>query len=255
MKTNTIKALLVDDEERARRSLTKLLIRFCPEVQILGQAANVGQALEQLRIHKPELVFLDIEMPKQSGFELIHALGSPDFYIIFITAYDQYAIKAFEVSAIDYLLKPVAVERLQKAVRKVLLQQQQQDYADRFEVLKTNTTGASFEKLVVPYKGGHVHIDIEDIIAIEADRMYSSLFVLAHKKNIIKTYLYSRELGYMEKLFEHVPHLYRIHRSWLVNTRHIQFYSKKERSIVLKHNLIVPVSKSRKPAFEIFMGF
>ena len=114
-----IKAILVDDEESARDVLENLLRRFCPEIDLLDKCNNVEQAVESIKQHKPNLVFLDIEMPNYAGYELVDFFTEIDFEIIFVTAYDQYAIKAFEVSAVDYLLKPIEIERLKESVSRV----------------------------------------------------------------------------------------------------------------------------------------
>lgn len=255
MTTNSIKALLVDDEASARENLTDLLIKFCPEVQIVGEAVNVDNALKQIRKHQPNVVFLDIEMPRKSGFELIKAFGDVNFYIIFVTAYDQYAVKAFEVSAIDYLLKPIAVERLQEAVRKLSLQQEKDSYKTRLEALKTNIRNTAFKNLIIPYKSGYISIHIQAIIAIEAERMYSNLYVRNPKTKTVVHYLYSKNLGYFEHLLEQHASFLRVHHSWMLNTDYVQFYSRKNRNIVLKGSLTVPVGKTYKAVFEDFMGF
>lgn len=255
MRATTIKAIMVDDEASAHENLSDLLTRFCPEVEILGHATHVDQAIPLIQKTQPDLVFLDIEMPRKSGFELINAFTTVNFHIIFVTAYDQYALKAFEVSAIDYLLKPVVTERLQEAVHKVITQQKQQNYGIRFNVLKTNTGSNTFKKLAIPYRSDYAIVNIEDIISIEAERMYSKLRVSYPRKKTIRNYLYAKKLSHFEHLFEQLPHFYRVHRSWIVNTHHIHTYSKKDRRITLENGMEIPVSKTQKYAFETFLGF
>ena len=253
MMTKIIKAILVDDEASARENLSMLLGRFCPEVEITGEAANVDDAIQLVRNNTPDVVFLDVEMPKKSGFELINAFTAINFNVVFVTAYDQYALKAFEVSAIDYLLKPIAIDRLKEAVHKIT-QQQQKSYTNRFGALKTNTDSNTLKKLAIPHGSDYAIVNIEDIIAIEADRMYSRLSVSPPRATAIKSYTYSKKLSYFENLFEHHSNLRRVHRSWMVNTRHMQSYSRKEHNIMLKNNMVVPVSKSYKQTFEAALG-
>ena len=251
----TLQALLVDDEASAHENLTELLMRFCPEVDVVGNATHVDQAISLIGSIKPNLVFLDIEMPRKSGFELIDAFTSVDFHIIFVTAYNQYALKAFEVSAIDYLLKPVEVDRLKDAVHKVALQQEQESYKKRFETLKTNTENETLKKIAIPHKSDFAIVDIENIVTIEADRMYSKLSVLDASAKAIKTYIYAKKLSHFEDLFEQLPHFYRVHRSWIINSRYVDTYSKKDHTLHLTNGTKIPVSKSRRERLEKSLGF
>lgn len=254
MTTSSIKALLVDDEPGARDNLNALLMQFCPDVKVIGEAANVDEAVTKIRNHSPHVVFLDIEMPGKSGFELIHAFETVDFYIVFVTAYDRYALKAFEVSAMDYLLKPVSIDRLKEAVRKVGSREQQKSYKRRFEALRTNTGDHTLKKISIPYRNDYAVINIEDIITIEADRMWSRLCVCEPEATAVKKYTYAKPLGYFKDLFKKNSDFRRVHNSWMINTRHIQFYSRKDRSVLLKNDLTVPVSKGYKQTFEAFLG-
>ena len=194
--------------------------------------------------------FLDIEMPEKSGFELINAFQTINFHTVFVTAYDRYAIRAFEVSAIDYLLKPVDKDRLKEAVHKVAKQQKQKSYATRFEALQINIHSAILKKISIPYKGEHIVITIENIIAIEADRAWSNLWISNPRTKTVKYYTYSRNLRYFEQLFKELPQLQRVHKSWIVNTRYITSYSKKDSEIILTNNAIVPVGRAYKKVFE-----
>lgn len=253
MMTSTIKALLVDDEANARKNLRRLLTRFCPEVEILGEAAGVDEAVIQIRKRPPDLVFLDIVMPEKSGFELLTALPDADFHVIFITAHDQYAVKAFEVSAIDYLLKLVEGDRLQKAVQKVVKEQQKkQSYKPRLEALRDNILSENFKTLAIRKKNGHSIVSIENIITIEADGVYTWLSVLSPNAKTVKRYLYSRGLVYFKTFSKN---FIRVHRSWIINATYVQSYFRRNRSIVLAHNINVPLSKTYKKGFEDFMGF
>lgn len=251
--SDRITAILVDDEASARENLGLLLGRFCLEIEVIGEAVNVNEAKQLIQKSTPEVVFLDVEMPGKSGFDLINTLEYIDFQVVFVTAYDQYALKAFEVSAIDYLLKPVAVERLKEAVQKIRIQREQQSYKSRFEALKTNTHDKTLKKLAIPHGSDYAIVNIEDIITIEADRMYSKLSVTDSRTMTVKRYTYSKKLSYFEDLFEHSS-LHRVHRSWMINTRYMQSYSKKDHNVRLKNDMAIPVSKSYKEAFEASLG-
>lgn len=255
MMNKTVTAILVDDEAGARSSLSELLTQCCPEVEIMSEAAHVDEAVKQIQQHCPDLVFLDIEMPQKSGFELINAFQTLHFHIIFVTAYDQYAVKAFEVSAVDYLLKPVDEDRLKTAVDRVLQKQKEKSDLSHFKVLKENIRGNMLKKLTILYKGSRIIVNIEDIITIEADSSWSIVLVSDSDKKTEKRYTYSRNLHHFEKLFGDLPQLHRTHNSWIVNTCYITSYSKTERRITLKNGTTVPVGRTYKKAFENLMGF
>ncbi|WP_034060954.1 LytR/AlgR family response regulator transcription factor [Lacinutrix jangbogonensis] len=250
---NSIKAIIVDDEIHARENLIYLLDNFCANVTVIGEASNVDTAIGLIESLRPNLVFLDIEMPRKNGFELMSHFKTIDFQVIFITAYDQYAIKAFEVSAIDYLLKPIAIDRLKGAIEKVLLQEEQLQITERFQALKENNNQKSIKRLSIPYKSDYVIISIADIILIEADRMYSNLCV--EGKLASKTYTYAKKLRDFEDIFDDLDNFIRIHRSWIININYLQSYSKKDKEVLLINNKRIPVSKSYKEKLEKLLGF
>ena len=125
-------AIIVDDEEKSRVTLQKIISDFCKEMEIIAVASNIEEALQQINQYKPDVVFLDIEMPGGSGFELLNKLTDIDFEIIFITAYNQYAIRAFEYTSIDYLLKPINIEKLVRSVQKVYKRIEEKTSAKKF---------------------------------------------------------------------------------------------------------------------------
>jgi len=248
---NNIKAILVDDEQNARDNLTFLLNDFCKNVTIVAKAENVAQAIQLIDLHNPDLIFLDIEMPNKNGFDLINHYDNVNFCVIFVTAYDRYAIKAFDVSAVDYLLKPIDVDRLQESVTKVIQNLVFKKVNKRIQALKENTKNKVIKHISIPYKNDYVVVPIEKIAAIEANRMYS-LFHLNGKKT---TYLYAKKLSFFEQLLGDNSSFHRVHRSWIVNTNEISTYSKKEATIKLKNDIQIPVSKSHKATFEKIIGF
>ncbi|PQJ23014.1 LytTR family DNA-binding domain-containing protein [Tenacibaculum sp. SG-28] len=238
---NTVEAIIVDDEQNARENLRYLLQTFCPNIIIVNESSNVDQAYEAIQKYKPKLVFLDIEMPRKNGFQLLEMFTDITFQVIFITAYDSYAIKAFEVSAIDYLLKPIDISRLETAVLKA--SKNLLGDSGNMDALKSNTK--EIKKLAIPYKSDYVIIDINDLLCIEADRMYSVL----HTKDD-NHYLVSKKLSYYEEILCQDKNFIRVHRSWIVNSNLIQNYSKKNKELTLETQLKIPVSRGYKDNFE-----
>lgn len=245
MKTK-LKAIIVDDEQSARDNLRYLTQKHCENIHIVAEADKVVTAVECIKTLQPDLVFLDIEMPKQNGFELFNYFQELKFHVVFVTAYNNYAVKAFEVSAVDYLLKPIDVERLKEAENKVLKQTIRNQ---NFNILKDNIETPELKNIAIPYKSDFTIVKIENIVCIQASRSYSNITVVNTDKNIEKSYTYAKKLAYFE---ENLPkkQFIRIHRSWLINLNFIQAYSKKDSTITLENNLQIPVSKTYKEVFE-----
>lgn len=239
-----IKAILVDDEEGARDVLENLLRRFCPDVELIAKCENVLQAVEVIKTQQPDLVFLDIEMPNYSGFEIVTFFKDINFEIIFVTAYDQYAIRAFEVAAIDYLLKPVDIERLKNAVARVIQQKNIEQQSQRLSLLSNTLESKQLKNIVITDKGQQNIIAIDSIIAIEAQESYCTI----HTSD--KTFIASKNLRHFETVLENIPQFFRVHKSWLVNKDCIKHYSKSDLSIQLSNGLITKLSKYKKAEFE-----
>lgn len=237
-----LKAILIDDEESARNVLSNLMARFCPEVNILQTCANVTEAIDAINTHQPDVVFLDIEMPNYSGFELVNFFEEVNFEIVFVTAYDKYAIKAFEVSAVDYLLKPIEIERLKSAIEKV--KQRVHLKNNNYQALSDNLKNEQLTKLVVRKNDSQEIVAIEDIIAIEAQEAYSSIYT----EN--GTFLMSKNLKHFETLLENNTDFFRSHKSWIINLKKIESFSKSTSEIQLKSSLVAKLSKYKIAEFE-----
>lgn len=179
-----IKAIIVDDEKAARDVLFTLIERYCPQVTVVQMCSDVPSAVLAINQHEPDLVFLDIEMPNYSGFELFAFFKEINFQVIFATAYNQYAIKAFEVSAIDYLLKPIDIEKLELAVAKVLSNRSTQPVKEKLEQLEINLSGQHISRIALPVSDGLVFVAIDTIIALEADGAYTNISIRNAKKNV-----------------------------------------------------------------------
>ncbi len=218
-----ITATIVDDEPDCCESLVMLLERYCPEVKVLDICYSAETALQSVKDHEPQILFLDIEMPFMNGFQVLEKLGNINFEIIFTTSYDQYAIKAIRFSALDYLLKPVDREELQKAVQRVA-QRNQHPFPQQLEMLlkKINNPTIPINKIAIPTMEGFQLLPAESIISCESESNYTHLF-LKDKRKIIA----SRNLKEIEELLEDYPFI-RIHNSHIVNINEVEKVSKQE---------------------------
>jgi len=239
-----ITAIIVDDEESARNVLSNLILRFCPQISIIKTCSNVLEAVDAIKEHQPKVVFLDIEMPNYAGYEIVSFFKDISFEIIFVTAYDQYAIKAFEISAVDYLLKPVEIERLKNAVEKLVTKIELNNSHHNYKALTQNLKSNELNKIVVKQNGSHTIIDTDEIIAIEAQEAYSCIHTISDN------YLMSKNLKHFETILENNNSFFRSHKSWIVNLTHLVNFSKSKLEIELKSGAIAKLSKYKKPEFE-----
>ena len=237
-----ITAIIVDDEPDCCESLALLLERYCPEIKVLDICYAAETALQSIKEHEPQILFLDIEMPCMNGFELLEKLGSIKFELIFTTSYDQYAIRAIRFSALDYLLKPIDREELQKSVQKAA-QRNQHPLPQQLEILlqKLKNPGIPVNKIAIPTMEGYQLIPAESIISCESDGNYTHL-LLKDKRKIIA----SRNLKEVEELLEDYPFV-RIHHSYIVNINEVEKYIKGEGGyLVMSDGSTINVSRSRK---------
>jgi len=239
-----IKAIIVDDEESARDVLSNLISRFCPQVSIVTTCSNVLKAVEAIKKYQPDVIFLDIEMPNYAGFEIVSFFDEINFEIIFVTAYDKYAIKAFEISAVDYLLKPIEIDRLKTSVEKLSVKIEQNNTIENYKILTENLKSNRLEKIVLNHKGAHEVVALKSIIAIEAQESYSCIHTLQGK------FLMSKNLKHFESILENNSDLFRSHKSWIININHLISFSKSRLEIKLTESIIAKVSKNKKPEFE-----
>ena len=242
---HTLKAIIVDDEDRARNTLSTLIKEFCPSVSIEAKCSNVLEAVEEIKRVQPDIVFLDIEMPEYNGFELFDFIQDVNFEVIFVTAYDQYALKAFEVSAIDYLLKPVEIDLLQKAIDKAAKKRTTENFKDQIGILKNVYKGEDVKKIALPLLDGLTFVEISDIIVFAADGAYTNV-VFRDKSKI----LVSKRLKFFEDLLENRLLFYRAHRSNLINLNYIQKYIKGKNSIIMDNGMEISLARERKQEFE-----
>lgn len=241
-----VTALIVDDEHKNRETLVKLIDQFCYGIKVIGQAENVQQAKDFIDANKPQIVFLDIEMPGGNGFTLLEKFDKPNFQLIFTTAHADYAIKAIKFAALDYLLKPINVNELKIAVEKAIDSIQNttnQSIDQRFDVLKDNqkNEGFDFKKIALPSLEGIEFYEISEILRCEADRAYCNFYLTNGQKITV-----SKSLREFEELLSEC-NFFRVHKSNMVNLGHIKKYIKgKGGYVVLSDDSHVDVSVRKK---------
>jgi two-component system LytT family response regulator len=237
-----IKAIIVDDEPYCCDALELLLQKYCPQVKVAEVCHSGESALAAIKEINPQLVFLDIEMPLMSGFEMLERLSEINFELIFTTSYDQYAIKAIRFSALDYLLKPVDRQELQLAVQKVT-QRAGNNLSQQLKILlqKVSHPSATVQRIALPTMEGLQLVPIDSIISCSSSSNYT-VFSLKNKQQITV----SRTLKETEEMLEEYFFL-RVHNSYVVNLNEISKYVKGEGGyLVMSDNSTVDVSRSRK---------
>jgi two-component system LytT family response regulator len=243
-----LKAIIVDDEAKARRILETFLIEYCPQIQILALAQDVPQAVKAIQKLKPDVVFLDIEMPGYNGFQLLEFFEEIDFEIIFTTAYSEFALRAFQVSAIDYLLKPIQIDQLTAAVQKLEKIQGNSFIRERMETLQKNLEEYKLKKIVIPLSEGSLFVELNDIVFLKAEGSYANIFFKDGNKVIVSKNLkdYEDQLTLEEGFF-------RTHRSFLINTKYIIHVSSDGSEATMVNQSIINISRDRKQEFANFL--
>ena len=242
-------AIIVDDEQKGRLALRQKLQDYCPMVHVIGEAADGAEGILLLEKAKPQVLFLDIEMPRMDGFEMLRQIVSKDFHVIFTTAYDQYAIKAIKYSAFDYLLKPVDIEELKSAVNKIF-QQISPQTSKKIETLEHNLQSLqSLKKLAIPTLEGYLFFDISHIIHLEAQSNYTAIYFTDYPKLIA-----SRTLKDFEDLLP-ADIFFRPHHSHIINLNFIKRYIKGDGGqIEMVNGNFVTVARRKKDEFLKAIG-
>lgn len=241
-----IKAILVDDEIHALEALEWDLQQYCPEVDIVGSAQDPIEGIRMIRSMSPDVVFLDIEMPKMNAFQMLDILGEPQFHVIFTTAYDEYAVKAFRVSAVDYLLKPVNKEELRQAIDR-LLEERTRPTQSHLKVLRHNLQQEEDQTIVIPTVEGFEFIPVRDIVYCASDSNYTHMHLHDRRIVVSKTLKRVAELLPAELFF-------RTHQSFLINVKQVKKYLKGDATLVMSNGDRVDVSRSRKDALMRVFG-
>ena len=240
-------AIIVDDEPDGIRTLQKLVQRHCPRVKIAATCANADAAKEQIELLKPDLLFLDIQMPGKSGLELLTELTRKDFEVIFVTAYNDYILQALQFSAADYLLKPVDEDRLCEAVDRAEKRLAEGKKDEQTAALLHNLTksGNPFEmRLCLPTLKGFMILKLDEILYCEAERSYTIFHIVGGK-----TVTVSKPLIDYDQLLKDTS-FFRVHKSFFINLLHIKEYQKGEGGmVIMSNNAEIEVSRRKKEIF------
>ena len=245
-----ITAIIIDDEAKGRFALRQKLQSYCTEVVVLAEAGDGIEAISTIEKHHPQLIFLDIEMPKMNGFEMLNAIKEKNFYIIFTTAYDQYAIKAIRYAAFDYLLKPIDIGELKMAIESVISKENNQT-KKQVELLQQNILHPKkqLNKLAMPTLDGLLFFDINEIVHLEAHSNYTNIYFEDRRKVMASKTLKDFEELLPESIF------FRVHHSYLINLDHIKKYIKGDGGqIEMDNGCYVDVSRRKKEEFLKIIG-
>lgn len=238
-----IKAIIIDDEKSNQITLYNMVTDFCEEVEIIACVDSVIEGVNAINKYQPDLVFLDVEMPVHNGFALFEYFPTPKFNVIFTTAFQKYAIKAFKFSAVYYLLKPIDLDDLKIAIEKVLKKKETDLVKEKLEILKENLNNIC-NKLALPTIDGYHFVELKDIVRCESHDNYTFFHLTSGEKILV-----SRTLKVFSKMLED-HNFFRISRSDLVNLNHvIKFGRQKSPSVTLSDQTRLTVSIRRKESF------
>lgn len=242
-----MKAIIIDDEPKARNLLRKIVDDFCPSITEVEEAEDLPSGVELIKTIQPDIVFLDIEMPEYNGTQIFDFFEKNEinFHIIFTTAYSEFALQAFEMNAIDYLLKPMRPNKVKEAVEKAQKKMKSENISKQLAELKSNFQSAMFQKIGLPVTDGILFIELENIILMEADGMYTKVYTTDSGSQII-----SKPLKFFVDLLDKNSLFYRPHRSFLINNKHIKQYVRKDGNyIIMSNEMIVSISKEKRDEF------
>jgi two-component system, LytTR family, response regulator len=238
----TLRTIIVDDEFHAVENLKRLIAKYCPQLTVSGVAYSSAEARTLIREQQPDLVFLDIKMPDGNGMELVAEMEHRHFMVIFVTAFDEFAVRAFKLGALDYILKPVDYQELAEAEKRAIRFYQSgsippDNYTGRVQhtVAQLNDRQPA-EYICVPQGNDFIMLKLPDIVALQAAGAYTRIYTLAGKD-----YLTSRNLGFYEEVL-YPGSFFRIHKSSIVNLQHIRKVDRNERMVILKNEMALSVS-------------
>ena len=242
-----MKVIIIDDENKSRRLLEAMLLDVTTEITTILHASDLESGVALIKAEAPQIVFLDIEMPKHSGLQIMEFFNQEEvtFQIIFITAYNKYALEALKLSAIDYLLKPLDVEELKPAIEKAIKADKQKNINTKLEDLQKAFKQLSLNKIALEIPKGFLFVSHDDVLFFEADGMYTNVHLQNSKVELI-----CKPLKHFVDQLATNTFFYKPHRSFLINLKHIKELSKKDGYfIVMENNKTIPVSKDKKNDF------
>jgi len=234
-----ISTYLIDDEFNCTEVLSVLLSRYCPDISIDGIFNDPEDALEQIKLKPPQLIFVDIEMPRLNSFDMLTQLLPLNFKVIFTTGYDQYAVRAIKFNALDYLLKPIDKDELIAAVEKVKLS----GFPDNNQITSTkfHKSTVSADRLAITVGHELVIVNVNDIIYMESDGSYVSIFLTDGNKPMLVT----KSLREFEEIINN-DNFFRVHNSYLINLKFLKKILRNDAEVIMMNNKSIPISRTRK---------
>jgi two-component system, LytTR family, response regulator len=240
-----IKTIIIEDEKQSREVLQLMLENYGNVIQLVDSCDTAEQGITSIQKHRPQLVFLDIEMPRMNGFQMLGRLETISFDIVFTTAYDKYAINAIKISALDYLLKPIDKEELSKAIQKCVQNTEQKNTKDKIDILFKNLMQQNSLDRTIPLTSvdGIRFIKMKDIVRLEANGRYTKFYLL--NKEVIVS---SRTLGDFEEALSS-NEFFRIHEAHIINLLYIERFHKGNNYVLLSDKTELPLARRRKEDF------
>ena len=249
--SSKLKTIIVDDEPNAVDFINSVINDHCPDLEVVGKAHNVTDGVKKIRELKPDLVFLDVEMPNGTGFDLLAQFPEKEFDVVFITAFNHYAIKAIKFSAVDYILKPLNIAEFIESVRKVIQKRANNPAQgnENFRILMENLKSAVPSRLAIPTADGMEYLNPKEIVRIEADRSYSWFFLTGNRKILV-----SKNLKEFQDLLGD-RYFFRSHNSHLINLKYVRKFVRKEGGYIeMQDGEQIPISRNRKDLFLVHMS-
>lgn len=249
--TKKLQTVIIDDEPNAVEFISSVIQDHCPELEVAGKAYNVTGGISKIEELKPDLVFLDVEMPNGTGFDLLSNFPEKEFDVVFITAFNHYAIKAIKFSAVDYILKPLNIEEFIGSVKKVLQKRAVSPPSgnESFKVLMENLKTPVPSRLAIPTADGMEYLNPKEIIRIEADRSYSWFYLTGNRKILV-----SKNLKEFQDLLSD-RYFFRSHNSHLINLKFVHKFVRREGGFIeMQDGEQIPISRNKKDLFLVHMA-
>lgn len=245
-----LRAVIIDDEPDAVQFIESLVAEYCAEVEVVGRANSAREGVDVIRGTVPDLVFLDVQMPHGTGFDLLTSFPEKSFDVIFVTAFNHYAIQAIKFSAVDYILKPINISEFIEAVKKVQAKRASSEYQNlNYNVLLENIKAPRPSKLAIPTADGIEYLNTSEIIRLEADRSYSWFYMSGGKKHLV-----SRNLKEYQELLTDL-NFFRPHNSHLINLEHVRKFIRHEGGYIeMDDGSTVPISRGKRDLFLVQMA-
>ena len=233
-----LKVIIIDDEPDSVKLLQLQLTEHCPQVKVVGSYTSTVKALDGIEALQPDLLFLDIEMPVMNGFEMLEKVLHNNFSLVFVTAYNQFALKAFRFNALDFLVKPIDTKELIEAVAKA--EKRVMPTSSQLALLQKQLRGEPVTKIAIPGQHGVSFIDLNEIVYVEASNNYSKLILTDGRR-----FLISKTLKDVQEVLEE-EHFLRVHRQYIINLNHVKQFNRNEGVLTMTNGDNIPVARNQK---------